>query len=73
MARKSKKRDLRTAVYFRVGEDEAGYELYERINHYRKLSGMSWRTFILYGIGERVIDDDPMLAQAIVDYLTDKY
>ena len=64
------KQDRRNnAIYVYMGRHEDGRELLELLNKYRKLEGMSWRSFVLLSIAGRVAKDNPNLAQAVVDYV----
>lgn len=63
------KRDIRSSVVFRVGENDDAYELFKKINRFRKLNGWTWRRICLMGIAEVVHDENPLLAQEIAELL----
>lgn len=50
--------------------DTQGRELYEHINRWRKIHGLSWRYFMLKGIAEVVAESSPALTLDIVNFLT---
>lgn len=63
-------RDIRTTVILRIGESEEGYELFKKLNAFRKSKGWTWRHFFLVGAAEIVHDDNPLLTEEIADLLT---
>lgn len=66
----SSNRDVRSSVTIRVGESDEGYEIYQKINAYRKSKGWTWRHLILVGIAEVIHDDNPILTEEIAELLT---
>lgn len=61
-------RDRSTIVQFEVGDQQ----LYEMINEYRRLQGMTWRNFILRAIAADVYRNSPQISERIVDVMTNK-
>lgn len=56
-------------IFVKLGKKPDDSQLYEDINGYRKLEGMTWKSFVLISIAGRVAKDNPQLAQRIIDYV----
>jgi len=68
----SVKRDNRSAIYFRVGENDAGLELFHKLEEYRLIKGWTWKRLCLQSIAEYVYEENPLLAKDIAEFLIKK-